>query len=197
MPGEQIATNADVSGGSLSVNVPAYLLLWAILMLVSATVPISGLTPTGASQRWGGGRLPLWRSHLLLTPSPVTVFQDDDGSNAQNGSESAIENIGVSIYEDLNNNGVIDGSESAIATTNTDSNGNYSFTVADGNYLVEVDSADPDLGGGSYGGVTGTANDPAQQSPQCGCSWSKCYHRTWIFPSTRYLGGVCPQMPVK
>ena len=99
-----------------------------------------------------------------------TVFEDFDGNNIQNGSEFGLQSVTVSLFQDLNNDGSLnlsddtnaDGridSSDSVAITVTDFDGNYGFNVADGNYLVLVDSADTSLGNRPYGGVTNTPNN--------------------------------------
>jgi len=91
------------------------------------------------------------------------VWRDMDHDGVQDGgSETGIANITVNLYEDSNGNGVIDAADALVATTSTDANGNYLFTeLRAGRYLVDVDTADPDLpeaAGKDY--VLSTANDP-------------------------------------
>ncbi|MGC1217498.1 MAG: SdrD B-like domain-containing protein [Phormidesmis sp.] len=100
-----------------------------------------------------------------------TVFEDFDGNNIQNGSEFGLQSVTVSLFQDLNNDGNLDSSDDtnadgsidssdSVAITVTDFDGKYGFNVADGNYLVLVDSADSSLGNRPYGGVTNTPNNP-------------------------------------
>jgi len=99
-----------------------------------------------------------------------TVFEDFDGNNTQNGSEFGLQSVTVSLFRDLNNDGNLDSSDDtnadgsidssdSVAITVTDNDGNYGFNVADGNYLVLVDSADTSLGNRPYGGITNTPNN--------------------------------------
>jgi len=85
-----------------------------------------------------------------------TVFADTGvgtggylGNGIQDGTEPGIANITVWLYADINTNGVIDTGEPLVATTNTAANGAYLFNqLADGRYVVAVDTADPDLPAG-------------------------------------------------
>lgn len=78
-----------------------------------------------------------------------TVFIDRNGNAAWDGPtvDTAIPNVSVLLYRDVNRNGVIDpGSDPLVATTTTDAGGRYLFTdVAAGSYLVEVDQTDADF----------------------------------------------------
>ncbi len=92
-----------------------------------------------------------------------TVFQDDDGSGIQDPGEAGLSNITVTLYEDQDGDGVLDPEDAIIATTTTDSNGEYSFfNLPAGDYLVDVDTTDPQIptdgGGDPY--VLSTGNDP-------------------------------------
>lgn len=75
------------------------------------------------------------------------VWRDLDADGVQDGGgETGIENITVWLYWDVNGDGLQDDGDLLIATANTNSSGGYSFgQLPDGNYLVVVDSADPDL----------------------------------------------------
>ncbi len=72
---------------------------------------------------------------LVLTNNLSTitgnVFNDLDGSKAQNGAEKGIG--GVTVYLDFNNNGQFDSFE---LKTTTDSNGKFTFIVPFGTYTV-------------------------------------------------------------
>ncbi len=76
------------------------------------------------------------------------VFEDigNDGS-FDAGADFGIPNVTVWLYEDSNNNGVIDAGDALVATTQSDSNGDYLFSnLATGfNYLVKVDKTDADI----------------------------------------------------
>jgi uncharacterized repeat protein (TIGR01451 family) len=77
-----------------------------------------------------------------------TVFEDigKDGL-FHSGADVGIPNVTVWLYEDGNGNGVVDAGDALVATTQSDSNGDYLFSnlAAGYNYLVKVDQSDPDL----------------------------------------------------
>ncbi|MEO1800338.1 MAG: GEVED domain-containing protein [Cyanobacteria bacterium J06629_2] len=98
-----------------------------------------------------------------------TIFDDANRNDVRDSSEDPLADIFVALFRDLNNDGIInddaDGDgritfADAVASQDSDANGNYGFNVADGNYIVFVDLNDTDLAGRTYGGVTGTPNDP-------------------------------------
>ncbi len=95
----------------------------------------------------------------ILTPVAVgisgTIFQDDNTNDTQDGIESGLTNIAVSLYEDINNDGAIDIADNLIGIASSDTNGNYSFgSLADGDYLVQVNSTDSSLATGLVLGGT-------------------------------------------
>ncbi len=83
-----------------------------------------------------------------------TIFFDEDGNGAQNGTEGGLAGVSVTLVGDINGDGTVD-----TLTAITDSNGKYLFeNLAAGNYTVTVDqsslpagmnqtSADPDTPG--------------------------------------------------
>jgi protocatechuate 3,4-dioxygenase beta subunit len=75
------------------------------------------------------------------------VWRDLNANGLQDGgAETGIAGITVSLYWDANSNGELDEDALLLATTTTDTNGLYSFTqLPDSDYLVVVDSDDPDL----------------------------------------------------
>ncbi len=78
-------------------------------------------------------------TQLSTQTSSITgrVWEDSDGNQSQNGGESGLENI--SVYLDLNENGVLDLNE---PTTDTDASGDYIFTNLDaGSYDVRIDES--------------------------------------------------------
>ena len=92
-----------------------------------------------------------------------TVWNDADKDGIQDGDEAGIENITVTLYQDQNGNGTIDTEDAVISTTVTASGGLYDFpNLPAGNYLVDVDTTDPQLptdgNGDRY--VLSTSNDP-------------------------------------
>ncbi len=76
------------------------------------------------------------------------VFEDiaNDGTFTS-GVDSGIPNVTVWLYEDSNANGVIDAGDALVATTQTNSVGDYLFSnlAAGYNYLVKVDKNDADI----------------------------------------------------
>ena len=75
-------------------------------------------------------------------------WDEDRNGNDNGGTEQGIPDVTVYLYEDTNNDGIIDPAEDLlVATTQTDSNGEYSFTGLPGDvdFLVLVDKFDPDL----------------------------------------------------
>jgi uncharacterized repeat protein (TIGR01451 family) len=77
------------------------------------------------------------------------VWRDEDADGRQDGGETGINDITVSLYWDKNGDGVRDGGDQFVVTTTTyfsGTNGYYSFdNLPDGDYLVVVDGFDPDL----------------------------------------------------
>lgn len=76
------------------------------------------------------------------------VFEDVDNNGVFGAGDFGIPNVTVWLYEDTNNDGVITpGADALVATTQSDSNGDYLFSgLATGiNYLVKVDKNDPDI----------------------------------------------------
>ncbi len=85
------------------------------------------------------------------------VYKDDgtgtggiSGDGVKNGTEgtptaTTIPNIGVTLYNDVNNNGVVDSGDTVRATTISDANGAFLFTtLPSGKYVVKVDRTDGD-----------------------------------------------------
>jgi hypothetical protein len=71
------------------------------------------------------------------------VWFDTDGDGVQDAGEPGISGVIVNLYEDANGDGLIDpATDALIGTTTTDGSGNYVFSsLADGNYIVEVDQS--------------------------------------------------------
>lgn len=88
-----------------------------------------------------------------------TLYQDSNGNSSLDTTEPKLPaNITVTLYKDANSNNTIDTGEQ-VATTTTDSSGNYTFNnVVNDTYKVKVDTADTDI---SSGYVIGTSNDLA------------------------------------
>ncbi|MBF2017581.1 MAG: DUF11 domain-containing protein [Rivularia sp. T60_A2020_040] len=80
-----------------------------------------------------------------------TLYEDTDGDNNLGGTEAKLPaNITVNLLDNSNN---------IITTTNTDNNGNYTFTgVSNGDYKIQVDTTDTDI---PTGYTLGTPNDLA------------------------------------
>ncbi len=75
-----------------------------------------------------------------------TVWLDSDQDGIQDPAEVGIQLITVSLYEDSNSDGVLDSSDAWLSTVETDTSGNYLFSgLYAWNYLVIVDTNDPDL----------------------------------------------------
>ncbi len=91
-----------------------------------------------------------------------TLFYDWDGDAVQDATDEGMPNVTVRLYRDLNNNGVYDPAVDALVTsTTTNASGNYLFTnVAAGNYVVAVDTSDPDFPANVY-----QTADPSQVGP--------------------------------
>jgi uncharacterized repeat protein (TIGR01451 family) len=69
------------------------------------------------------------------------------GNGEQDGSEAGISNILVTLYYDLNGDGILDAGDLFLSSTNSAAGtGAYAFgDLLDGNYLVVVDPRDPDM----------------------------------------------------
>jgi len=78
-----------------------------------------------------------------------TLYVDWDGSGSQNTTtEEGIPNVDVYLYQDLNSNGVVDAGEPRLETVTTNASGYYLFAdYPAGDYLVVVDTGDPDFPG--------------------------------------------------
>jgi outer membrane protein assembly factor BamB len=90
-----------------------------------------------------------------------TVWKDFNKDKAINTGEPGIPDITVYLFKDSNGNGTPDSTDEQVATTKTDSNGNYSFTVTTaGRYFVSVDET-------PLSGLTLTTNNdyPAFEIP--------------------------------
>ena len=76
------------------------------------------------------------------------VREDTAGDVNLDGNEPGIADVTVVLYNDENNDGMVDGSDTIAASTETDGDGKYTFdNLPAGNYLVDVDNSDAQLGG--------------------------------------------------
>lgn len=83
------------------------------------------------------------------------VFIDDNTDGVFNGSDSGIPDITVFIYIDENNDGMVDGGDTLIQTLVTDGSGDYTATLGiEGNFVIAIDTGDPDFPMGMPGGLT-------------------------------------------
>lgn len=93
------------------------------------------------------------------------VFVDVDGDNFYDVDESGLENIKISLYKDVNSNGVIDAGDTFVDTTRTDTDGQYIFNV----------TLPPASNGSISNRINASAND-AEESLVCsGCSTYQGY----------------------
>lgn len=97
-----------------------------------------------------------------------TVFLDFGGGADTNdgeldAGETGVSGVEVELYAEPGGGGAIDpGTQTPIATTTTDGNGDYSFTLLDaGNYVVVIPEAEFVTGQPLFGHTTSTGNDPA------------------------------------
>ena len=68
------------------------------------------------------------------------------GNQLQDGNETGISNVTVSLYYDANTNGLYDAGDLLYGTTSSATNGAYIFTnLPDGKFVAVVDWLDPDL----------------------------------------------------
>ncbi len=68
-----------------------------------------------------------------------TIWEDSNGNGVQNAGESGITGVTLALYADDDGDGLLDPNEALIATTTSDAAGHYSFSgLADGDYLVAV-----------------------------------------------------------
>ncbi len=74
------------------------------------------------------------------------VWWDANADGIQDGGETGIDDVLVSLYYDKNGDGLLDDGDVFIATQTTASGGAYSFgSLADGDFLVVVDDQDTDI----------------------------------------------------
>lgn len=75
------------------------------------------------------------------------VREDTAGDVNLDGNEPGINGVTVVLYNDVNDDGVVDGSDTIAASTVTSGDGMYLFEdLPAGDYLVDVDNSDPQLG---------------------------------------------------
>jgi hypothetical protein len=75
-----------------------------------------------------------------------TVWQDDNGNGVEDGGESGLAGVSVSLYLDRNGDGALDGGDLLVITATTSITGHYTFNnLPNGDFLVQVDSTDPAL----------------------------------------------------
>lgn len=80
------------------------------------------------------------------------VWNDANGNGLQDGTESGLINVTVTLYEDSNANGVIDAGDAVVGTTASDSTGAYHFyNLPVRSYLVDVDQTDTQIPTDPYG----------------------------------------------
>ncbi len=86
-----------------------------------------------------------------LSVTTGAVFNDVDGSGTREETEAGISDIAITLYEDVNGNGVVDaGQDMPLGDSiDTDVSGNFVLPgLPDGNYIVSMDESDPELPAG-------------------------------------------------
>ncbi len=80
------------------------------------------------------------------------VFADDGGTNGtvadglMSGGEAGISSVAVTLYVDVDLDGIVDETDLQIATADSAADGSYSFAnLPDGSFLVVVDPTDTNL----------------------------------------------------
>jgi uncharacterized repeat protein (TIGR01451 family) len=116
---------------------------------VNRTIDAGLVTPTGT----------------LALGDQVWLDNDNDGVFEPENGELGIDDVGLDLYRDVNNDG-LPSLDEYLSTTNTQTisgfAGKYSFTnLAPGNYIVVVSSDEFNGGGELNGRGTSTGNDPA------------------------------------
>jgi hypothetical protein len=98
-----------------------------------------------------------------------TLYVDWNGNGIQNSGEEGIANVTVYLYEDEDNDGVIDsGVDALIDTVTTNASGVYTFAdLVNGNYIVVVNTSDPDFP--SFSGTYSQTQDPDGACPGATC----------------------------
>jgi hypothetical protein len=91
------------------------------------------------------------------------VWIDRNSDGVYEVGEPTIPGVTVRLYRDLGTIGVLDPADELIGNQPTDADGNYQFTgLAAGDYLVAVDTGDPDFPSGLILGL----GSPAQPNPE-------------------------------
>jgi uncharacterized repeat protein (TIGR01451 family) len=87
------------------------------------------------------------------------VFIDASNNGTyEAGTDTPLPNVGLTLYQDLGTVGVLDAADVAIGTVTTSITGTYTFgNLPAGNYLVDVNQADPDIPSG-YALRSGTSD---------------------------------------
>jgi len=88
-----------------------------------------------------------------------TVFNDVNGNGVQDGGEPGIPGVTLGLITDLNGNGIVDGGETVGRSVATDIDGNYLFNVVPaGDYIVQVTD--------DFGVIVGTQTTPPGVVPE-------------------------------
>jgi uncharacterized repeat protein (TIGR01451 family) len=84
-----------------------------------------------------------------------TLWSDDGsgggtvGDGTKDGTEAGISGVTVTLYYDVNGDGIIDSDDVLWGTDTTDGSGVYGFTdLPDGNFIVDISTSDPSLPAG-------------------------------------------------
>jgi uncharacterized repeat protein (TIGR01451 family) len=86
-----------------------------------------------------------YRPSGLLTIGD-TLYYDWNGNGTQDAGEGGIANVTIRLYEDQNGDGVINSTDALIGDATTNASGFYQFSgLIEGNYIVSVDTSDPDF----------------------------------------------------
>lgn len=110
------------------------------------------------------------------------IWRDNNGNGTPDAGEPGISGVTVTLYDDLNNNGVYDvGVDTFRASVNTDLNGLYEFgSLPAGNYVVVV----PPLAGYTLTGDPDAYGDNGVVAPPCNPTdpnYVKCDYQYGIF----------------
>ena len=117
----------------------------AVFPVPPTTSPTFGATDSGNDFGLGTG----------INTISGTVFNDhinEDG--ILDPGELGESGVTVRLYEDNNNNGIVDAGDHWTGSVVTDSNGDYSFEVGTGNFVIDIDPS------GLPSGATQTTNSP-------------------------------------